>query len=154
LKTTALRGLTFYRQGLLVENLNFKRLFMKIPVTQTLSKASTFPRLLLKKSKFIGLLVWILFFVVYGHAQNITVKGRVTTETGQGVPNASVTIKGTTTGVSSNSTGAFEIVTPPNATLVISSVGFGTKEVNVNGQQSIDVSLGASGNDLDQVVVD
>jgi hypothetical protein len=73
---------------------------------------------------------------VPAQAQNI-VKGRVTNETGQGIPNASITVKGSSAGVSSSSTGTFEIATPPNATLVISSVGFAAKEVVLTGSRPL-----------------
>ena len=74
-------------------------------------------------------------------------------ETGQAVPNASVTVKGTSTGVSSNETGNFEISAPPNGTLIITSVGFAPKEVSINRQSTLNITLGATGNDLEQVVV-
>src|SRR5437867_2344324 len=68
-------------------------------------------------------------------AQNtIRVKGHVTNESGQAVPKVSVVLKGTSNGVTANDNGDFEISAPSNGTLVISSVGYGSKEVAV--QQS------------------
>jgi TonB-linked SusC/RagA family outer membrane protein len=124
---------------------------MKISVTQTLPKASTFSLRLF--GKLFTAFFLTLIFVLPAHAQNITVRGRVLNETGQGVPNASVTVKGTTTGVSSNETGNFEISAPSNGTLVITSIGFAPKEVSVKGQTTLNITMGASGNDLEQVVV-
>ena len=124
---------------------------MKISVTQTSPKASTF------SSFFLGKLLTAFFltavFVLPANAQNITVKGRVTNETGQAVPNASVSVKGTTTGVSSNETGNFEISAPANGTLIISSIGFVAKEVTINRQTTLNIIMGTTGNDLEQVVV-
>src|SRR5688572_22876593 len=124
---------------------------MKISVTQTLPNASTLSLL------FFGKLLTAFFlavvFVLPANAQNVTVRGRVTNETGQAVPNASVTVKGTATGVSSNETGNFEISSPPNGTLVITSVGFAPKEVSVNGQTTVNITLGSGSTDLEQVVV-
>ena len=94
-----------------------------------------------------------LMWVSPANAQDISVKGRVTDATGQGIINASITVKGSQTGVSSNETGHFEISAPARAILVISSIGFATKEVPVNGQTSLTVSLTESGSNLDQVVV-
>ena len=94
-----------------------------------------------------------LVFSLTASAQNITVKGRITNETGQPVPGASVFVKGTTVGVSSNAEGNFEISSPSNAALIISSVGYATKEVNVSGQTTLNVRLGTSSTDLEQVVV-
>jgi len=126
---------------------------MKIPVTQTLPKASTHSRLPFDKLIFTFFLLFLTVALVLPVKAQHIVKGRVTNEAGQGVPNASITIKGTNTGVSSSSTGTFEISAPSNAILVISSVGYAPKEMNVNSQSTLNISLGASGSDLDQVVV-
>lgn len=97
----------------------------------------------------------LLLFVLPGEilAQNITVRGRVTSEASEAVPNASVTVKGTNTGTATNSNGNFEISAPGNGTLVISSVGFASKEVPVNGQSTINVALSTAGAELEQVIV-
>jgi TonB-dependent starch-binding outer membrane protein SusC len=125
---------------------------MKISVTQTLPKASTFSLL------FFGKLLTAFFlavvFVLPANAQNITVRGRVLNEAGQGIPNASITVKGTTTGVTSNTEGSFEISAPSNGTLVISSVGFAPLEVAISGRSNLSVALQPSAaTDLEQVVV-
>jgi TonB-dependent starch-binding outer membrane protein SusC len=84
---------------------------------------------------------------------NITVKGVVVSDKGAPVPTASVSIKGTTRGVSSDADGKFEISAPSNGTLVISSVGFAAQEVRVNNRTSIDVTLMPDNKELEQVVV-
>jgi TonB-linked SusC/RagA family outer membrane protein len=94
-----------------------------------------------------------LIFSLTASAQNITVKGRITNETGQAVPSASVTVKGTTTGTTTNAEGNFEISAPSNATLIVSSVGYAAKEISVGGQTTLNVRLGTSSTDLEQVVV-
>jgi TonB-dependent starch-binding outer membrane protein SusC len=126
---------------------------MKISVTQTLPKASTF--FLRLFGKLMVTAFFLLLTVVYAQAQNnITVRGRVLNETGQGIPNASVTVKGTTTGVTSGGDGAYEISAPSNGTLVISSVGFITQEVAIGGRSTLSIALQASAaTDLEQVVV-
>jgi TonB-linked SusC/RagA family outer membrane protein len=91
--------------------------------------------------------------VLYSAAQNITVKGRVTNESGQGVPSASVTVKGTSSGVTTGSDGAFQISAPSNGTLVISSVGFATMEIPVGGQTTVNATLSITGSTMEQVVV-
>ena len=88
---------------------------MKIPVTQKVPKASIFPKLPLEK---LMLFVFLSLTALFAQAQNITVRGRVLNENGQGVPNASITVKGTTTGVTSNDAGNYEISAPSNGTLV------------------------------------
>lgn len=75
-------------------------------------------------------------------AQNtITVKGRVTSEAGQPVSNASVFIKGSPNGVTADNNGNYEIKAPANGTLVISAVGFTAQEVRVNKRESLNITL-------------
>ncbi len=66
---------------------------------------------------------------------------------------ATVLVKGTKTGTQTASDGRFSITVPADATtLVISSVGYGSKEVAINGE-SITVSLSSSSSVLTDVVV-
>ncbi|NII25389.1 TonB-dependent receptor [Pseudoflavitalea sp. X16] len=127
---------------------------MTVLVTHHVNKASIQSRLRMGKLMAIALSVLaalILALPVY--AQNdIRIKGRVTGSDGQPVPRASVTVKGGTTGTNSDDGGNFELTAPSNATLVFSSVGFLARDVAVNGQTTINVSLTAA-TDLDQVVV-
>lgn len=127
---------------------------MLIQVTQHQPTASTLQRRLLEK-RFIFLVSFLLtIFLSPVYAQNnITVKGRITNESKQAVPGASVTVKGSASGISSNQDGEFEISAPSNGTLVISSVGFASKEVPVNAQSSLSITLTTAGGDLEQVVV-
>jgi TonB-linked SusC/RagA family outer membrane protein len=84
---------------------------------------------------------------------DIRITGKVLSSTGEPVIGASVSIKGSSTGVATDAAGNFAITAPENATLVISSVGFQTQEVAVNNRTTIDVVLQASNMQLDQVVV-
>jgi len=96
----------------------------------------------------------ILLFTAGVQAQNtIHIKGRVLNESGQPVAKATVMVKGAKTGISTDDAGNFEIVAPSDATLVISSVGYTASSIRVAGRPSIEVSLAASSNSLDQVVV-
>src|SRR5688500_2016751 len=82
------------------------------------------------------------------------VTGKVTSTTGDAVPGASVQVKGTNQGTSTDNNGNFSIVPPnPNSTLLISSLGFDDFEVNLEGRRSISVSLTPTSTQLDQVVV-
>lgn len=86
--------------------------------------------------------------------QAITVKGKVSDATGIGLPGASVTIKGTSKGVTTDESGDFTISVPEHATLVISSIGYKTQEVLVNNQAAINVYLEpATTQQLNEVVV-
>ena len=87
-------------------------------------------------------------------AQNRTLKGKVTDEKGTPVPNASVLVKGTTIGTATELDGTFSFSVPASAkTLVISSVSFSAKEVAIAGKTTFNVSLQASTENLDEVVV-
>ena len=124
---------------------------MKILVTQCSQKASTSYKLLLEKSMLTVLCIFLMTFLA--QAQNIAVSGRLVNDAGEAIPDASITVKGKSTGVKSNKDGFFEITVPPNATLVISSVGFASREIRVNGSSTVNVTLLRSASSLDQVVV-
>ena len=93
-----------------------------------------------------------MLFVLIASAQQRTVTGRVTDAQGTPVPFASVTIKGTTTGVSADENGNFSIQAAPNVTLVFSAVGFQTSEVNIGTQTNVTTSLSSQAS-LNEVVV-
>lgn len=82
-----------------------------------------------------------------------TVSGKVTDNTGMGIPGANVTVKGTTTAISTNVDGDFSIQADENATLVISYIGYGTQEIEINGREVINISLEENAQTLNEVVV-
>lgn len=87
-------------------------------------------------------------------AQGRTVSGRITDAQGNGVANASVTVKGTKNGATSGADGSFALIVPPSAkTLVVSSVGFQTQEIGLGAKTSFDVSLVHATGDMNEVVV-
>ncbi len=84
----------------------------------------------------------------------VVVRGKVTGEGGAPLVGASVQIKGTTTGTSTNNEGNFSLTVPDaNVTLVISSVGYDVQEVALGGKTEVNVSLALSTKVMDQVVV-
>ncbi len=85
---------------------------------------------------------------------DITVGGRVTDESSNPIPGANVLIKGTTVGTSTDADGRFSISVPDaNSTLVISFIGYVSKEVTVGNQTEINVMLEADVRQLGEVVV-
>ena len=67
---------------------------------------------------------------------------------------ASVQVKGTTTGTTTNNEGNFSLTAPDaNVTLVISSVGYDEQEIALAGRTDINVALATSTKVMDQVVV-
>lgn len=83
-----------------------------------------------------------------------TVQGTITDTNGQPLPGASIIEKGTTNGTQTDFDGNFSIaIADGNAVLVISYIGFVAKEVAVNNQSTINVSLQEDTATLDEVVV-
>jgi len=93
-------------------------------------------------------LLQLLYFSASVIAQNLTVKGKVTSENGTPVEGASVMVKGTNIGVTTDNSGTFTISAARNATLVVSAINFAEQEVKVTGTEltikleSIEKSLG------------
>lgn len=87
-------------------------------------------------------------------AQNISVSGKVVDARGEGIPGASVQVKGTTKGTQTNMDGAFQIAdVPSNGTLVFSFVGMNTQEVAIGGRSVVNVTLLDDAKALEEVVV-
>lgn len=95
-----------------------------------------------------------LIFTFSAFSQAFEVRGKVTdAQTGEGIPGATVSVKGTTTGTVTNSDGTYQLnVSTQDAVLVFSFVGFSTQEMPVNGQSVISVALESSFTELDEVV--
>lgn len=82
-----------------------------------------------------------------------TVTGTVTDDAGMPLPGANVVEKGTTNGTQTDFDGNFTLNVESGATLVFSYIGFQRKEVAVNGQSTINVTLAEDAAALDEVVV-
>jgi TonB-linked SusC/RagA family outer membrane protein len=85
-------------------------------------------------------------------AQDQRVSGRVLNSSGQPVEGASVTVRGAKRGVTTNSNGEFSLSVPAGTTLLISSVGFQSREVSADGSP-LTVSLTEASQGLGEVVV-
>jgi len=84
------------------------------------------------------------------------ITGKVYNSDGSPLSGATVNFKGTTTSVTTDATGAFSIDLPDNSTnpiLIISAVGYGTREVSVKGSTHFDVVLDVDIKKLSDVVV-
>ncbi|MGB4776383.1 MAG: TonB-dependent receptor [Daejeonella sp.] len=87
-------------------------------------------------------------------AQNITVKGKVIdSANGETIPGVSVTLKGTSTGSVTDIKGNFSLSVPEDAVLIFTSIGYITHEEPVSQRLEINITLKASNNELEQVVV-
>ena len=95
----------------------------------------------------------VAFGAVGAYAQTIA-SGKVTDNSGAGVPGITVTVKGTSNATSTSTEGMFSITVPAGAkTLVFSGVGFTSQELAIGGQSSYDVTLQNSTSSLNEVIV-
>ena len=97
----------------------------------------------------------LLFFSITAFSQEKVITGKVTdSKDGSAMPGVSVAAKGSSTGTSTGTDGTFRLsVRSSVTTLVISSVGFATQEVSIDGKSSIDVQLVVSNATLGEVIV-
>lgn len=86
--------------------------------------------------------------------QGFDITGTITDDAGIPLPGASIVEKGTSNGTQSDFDGNYSLtVESGNAVLTISYIGFGTREITVNGQAIVNVSLEESSAGLEEVVV-
>ena len=100
------------------------------------------------------LLTFIVVFLPYimlGQ-ETIEITGTVT-DNSMSLPGVNIVEKGTNNGTMTDFDGNYTIQTPSNAVLVISYMGYATKEIEVNGQTNIDIVLEQDAAALDEVVV-
>lgn len=88
-------------------------------------------------------------------SQKYTISGKITDESGLSLPGANILVKGSSIGAISDFDGKYTLRdVPTNAqTLVFSYVGYGTIEIAINGQTSINAVMVESTDSLDEVVV-
>ena len=87
-------------------------------------------------------------------AQTRTVSGKVTDDKGDPIIGASVTVKGTRVGTSTDQEGKYSIAVPQGGrAIVISSVGFVTQELAIGSSNNLDAMLAVDERSLQEVVV-
>ena len=101
------------------------------------------------------LLLLAIIWSLAAQAQTRQVAGRVLSAAdGSPLPGATVVIKGTTQGSSTNSDGTFSLdVSQQNSVLVVSFVGYISQELNITGTEPLTVRLAESTMSLSDVVV-
>lgn len=100
-----------------------------------------------------SMLCLLMLFTLGSQAQTTEITGKITDATGGPIPSATIRIKGSKTGTSAGMDGAFKIHVSPNAILVISGVGYESKEVKTSGLSTLSVQLSADSKSLSEVVV-
>ncbi len=110
------------------------------------------------KTKLAGKNLLLAFLCVLssfaGIAQQKSISGSIKNrDDGAAVPNATVQVKGTQVGTSSNNKGDFTLSITPNQTLVISAIGFNTTEIKTGAASVYNVTLLNTDKELEGVVV-
>jgi len=103
--------------------------------------------------KFLSMVLLMLLLTGMAFAQQKTVTGKVSDETGVAVPGATVIVKGTTIGAVTDMDGKFSISVPAaSKTLVISFIGMKPQEIQVGTQASYSVTMVAETVGIDEVI--
>ena len=108
------------------------------------------------KTNFNGLLTLLLAFVVQlTFAQEKTISGIVSDESGLPLPGATVLVKGTTNGTSTDFDGKYSITANQGGgvTLIFSFVGYTTQEIPVGISNTVNVTMQEDASALEEVVV-
>jgi len=104
--------------------------------------------------KLVTMLLFVALAVTQVAAQTRTIKGKVTDTKSNPIPNASVVVKGSATGTTTDANGDFSLNVPSSAkVLVISSLNFTSQEVALGTKTSISIALVSTTQDLQEVVV-
>ncbi len=111
----------------------------------------------MKFKKHLGKIVLLMLFCavqVTAFTQAITVSGRVTATTGEGLPGVSIVVQGTTNGTITDLDGNYTIDgLGESSVLVFSYIGYLTQQFTVGSQTTIDVILEEDLMELDEIVV-
>lgn len=104
--------------------------------------------------KILTMLGSILFLCGQLLAQTRTITGKVTDESGTPIPNASITVKGTSLGTTSKEDGTYSLTIPASSkTLSFSAIGMAEQDISIGDKRSIMVVLANRLNTLTEVVV-
>ncbi|MDJ1506244.1 TonB-dependent receptor [Xanthocytophaga agilis] len=94
------------------------------------------------------------FFVKTSASQAVPIEGKVTDEKGNGLPGITILIKGTSSGTTTDADGKFALAVPDeNAVLVLSYIGYKTKEVSVGKQKNLSIALEPDTKQLSEIVI-
>ncbi len=111
------------------------------------------PKLLIMKKILVCL---ILFSGLMGGAfaqTTSTYSGRVTDETGQGVPFATITIKGTSKATSTNQEGNFSFTAAERQVVEITALGYASTQVTLGQVKVLNVVLALQTKEMQEVIV-
>lgn len=95
----------------------------------------------------------VMGFHAIASAQELTVSGSVIDQTGYPLEGATVLVRGTSSGTTTDAGGNYQISTSADAELVVSYLGYLSEVKSVNGRDRIDFILQEDSNYLDDVIV-
>lgn len=98
------------------------------------------------------LVMMLCMFTLLAYAQQ-SVSGKITDSSGEGLPGVTIRVQGTSTGTVTDVDGNYTLTAASNASLEVSSVGFTTQIVAINGRSQVDVTLEVDIAELEEVVV-
>lgn len=100
------------------------------------------------------LLAFLLMLFSGSLLAQVSITGQVTSASDKSpIPGATVLVKGTTRGTTTDIYGKFKLEVPGNSTVVFSYVGMKSVEILITNQKNINVELAAENVNLDEVVV-
>ncbi len=99
------------------------------------------------------LITSVLASTYMANAQNRTVSGTVVDRKGKPIPQVSIKLKNRSGGTTTDDQGRFSIAVFPKSTIVLSSVGFLNKDQDVDGQTTLNITMGSGNTELTEVVV-
>jgi TonB-linked SusC/RagA family outer membrane protein len=100
-----------------------------------------------------SLMVMFLCLVSMSAFAQEPIRGQITDDSGEGLPGVTVLLRGTTTGTITDIDGSFSLAAPADAVLDISSIGFVSQSISVNGRSSLNITLKIDIEELSEVVV-
>lgn len=107
----------------------------------------------MKLTKLLIFCISSLLFSVIAVAQDVTVNGVITDESGMPVPGATIVLKGTTKSTASDFDGKFQIQSPSTGVLTVTFIGYAPISEAVNGRTKIAIQLKPESQTLNEVVV-
>ncbi|MEX2595135.1 MAG: TonB-dependent receptor [Anditalea sp.] len=80
-------------------------------------------------------------------------RGKVTDESGQGIPGATILVKGSTTGTATDMDGNFSLDVPEGTVLIVSFIGYKPQEIKIESQSILTITLEEDLSSLKEVIV-
>ena len=103
--------------------------------------------------KFVLLIMIVLSAGALALAQNKRISGTVKGVDGKPIAGATVLVKGTSIGTTTNAEGRFSVQAPADGMLVVSFIGYAPKSVNIAGKTRLDIALKEDTHAIDDVIV-